>query len=197
MAIDSGDVPWPLVAYKDEVKYSLFRRWIEEHLDHGMFIHPNVMPVIIPQFGYSICSLTEEVIKEGSIITQTPKRFILSPRNVSSPELAQIFASDDCAEKDYSPLVKLTLAYIYECCQEQNSPWYGYLTSLCGPDTPFFWEYEELELLFGTQAYEQFDKNIVFPSPRLTDAGAHDSRLLRQPCSAVSGHALRAFWTSC
>ncbi len=197
MAVNSEVLPSPLVAYNDEVKYSLFRPWIEEHLSHGMFIHPNVMPVIIPQFGYAICSLTEEVIKEGSIITQTPKRCILSPRNVSSPELAQILVSDEYAEKENTPLVKLTLAYIYECCQDKNSPWYGYLTSLCVPDSPFFWEPEERELLLGTQAYEEFDKNIVFPSLRLTDTGAHDSRLLRQLCSAISAHALRAFWTSC
>lgn len=162
MVVEDAVIPSPLVAYKDEVKYSLFREWIIEHLEHGLFVHPNVMPVMIPQFGYAITSLTDEVIKEGSIITQTPRRCVLSPRNVSSPELAQVFASDEYGEQDFTPIVKLTLAYIYECCQDKNSPWYGYLTSLCVPDSPFFWDLDELELLFGTQTYAEYCQNIVF-----------------------------------
>jgi hypothetical protein len=174
MAVDIA-VPSPLVAYNNDRNLSLFREWVEQHLEHGMFVHPNVMPVIIPGFGNGVVALTDQVIKDGSIISQTPKRCILSPRNVSRPELARILASDECEDQDYTPIVKLTLAYLYECCQGENSPWHGYLTSLCVPDCPYFWEPDERELLVGTQTYAEHVQNIVISlSSTLTNAGEHD-----------------------
>ena len=155
--------PTPLIAYKHDKRLSLFVHWIEDRIDSGIWFHPNTTPVHITQFGYGISAVSDKLIAAGQLLAQVPKRWILSPRNVSSPELAEILASDEYKE-DLTPTMKLTIAYIYESCKGEQSPWYGYLTSLNIPDVPFFWDADEVELLKGTHAHEEHLLNYVFPS---------------------------------
>jgi hypothetical protein len=152
--------PSPLIAYKHDNRLSLFVHWLEDRIDAGIWFHPNTTPVHITQFGYGISAVSDKLIAAGQLLAQVPKRWILSPRNVSSPELAQILAGDEYKE-DLTPTMKLTIAYIYESCKGEQSPWYGYLTSLNIPDVPFFWDADQVELLKGTHAHEEHLLNYV------------------------------------
>lgn len=152
--------PSPLIAYKHEDRLVTFVNWCEERCADGMWMHPETQPIYIATHGNSIAAMSTAVISKGSLLSQVPKRWILSPRNVSSPELAQILNSEEYMD-EMTSVMKTTIAYIYESCRGVKSPWYGYFTSLSIPDTLLLWEPDEVALLKGTLAHEQYILDYV------------------------------------
>ena len=170
--------PSPLIAYNHEKRLSAFITWLENRVEDGIWFHSNLCPVYIAQFGSSICNVPDQVIPAGTILSSTPKRWILSPRTVSSQQLVEVLASDECND-DLTPMMKLTIAYIFECCKGEASPWYGYLTTLNVPDVPYFWNADEVDMLKGTHAHEEHLLHYVSPVIMFLISGSYH-RLIQE-----------------
>lgn len=127
--------------------FSDFDNWLFSHKFDGLYLHSSLSPIHNPLWTYGLGAHTTRDLTAGTVVARIPKQCMLSVRTVSNDVLRDALQS----EEDVQGIVGLTIAYIYENCKLEESPFHGYLTSFQFPDVPRFWRADEKLLLKGTE----------------------------------------------
>lgn len=120
--------------------------FINTNRHKGLWIHPSLTFIFSERYKFGVGAFSTVDLTENTIVVKIPKSCVLSVRNLDSMVLQDILLCGD-----FEGLVGLTVAYIYESCKGERSPFYGYLTCFTYPDVPLMWKQEETELLKGSE----------------------------------------------
>jgi hypothetical protein len=164
--------PSPLVRNPTSVGLGLFRRtsphgvdyplesfqqWLTERKRKGLFIHESLAFIFNYNWDYGVGAFMTDGLKDQTTIVKIPKVFTLSQRTVSNEALRTILAENT----ELDAMSKLAIAYIFESCKREESPFFGYLSIITLPDVPRLWHADELWYLRGTEAEIPFEKSRV------------------------------------
>jgi len=146
----STSTPTPHEAFK------FLRQWVDAHRRSGVYLDQNLVFAHDPQWGNGFVALTPWGIPADTTVVKMPKSHCLTARTVNSPQLRELLRSSQ-----FDPVTAMTIAYMYECRPDYNSPWSGYLGCLSLPDVPRLWVDEEKAWLKGTDIEDQtFDFDV-------------------------------------
>jgi hypothetical protein len=136
----------PIIYKNSGTKYRFLTGWLRERERDGIYLHPSLSLLYNPEWKYGIGAATTVALEKGTVVARIPKSLILSPRTVTNHLLRDILVA-----RDMTGIVGLTIAYIFEVCRMEDSPFGGYLVTMTFPKVPRAWRREEKEILKGTE----------------------------------------------
>lgn len=134
-----------------------FIQWITDNFKKGLWMHNSLCWLYNEQWDFGLGAPHTSGLTEETIIVKVPKSLILTPRSVSHPELRKILMES----MHLDAMCKLALAYIFESCMREDSPFFHYLSYITFPDVPRLWKDDELEMLRGTEFEVPYEKSKV------------------------------------
>jgi hypothetical protein len=137
----------------------LFNEWIRANEKNGLWMHGSLTWVFNESSDFGVAAPWTDGLNNGETIVKVPKSLILSPHTVSNPEFRQILKENT----NLDPMCKLAVAYIFESCLREMSPFFGYMSYITFPDLPRLWDDDELKLLRGTEVEIPYQKSKVYP----------------------------------
>jgi hypothetical protein len=145
-------MPFPLdlaatFVYNEWPTLSLFTLWIQQHASDGVFLHPSLCFVQNSAYGFGVACHEFMALRKGTVIARIPKKFILSVRTVSNPELRNLLR-----QKDLVDVIGLSIAYLYECSLGPQSQFFEYLLSFAVCPSPQIWD-ENIQRLLSRCEY--------------------------------------------
>jgi hypothetical protein len=136
---------------------NLFHAWITERSTKGLFVHESLAFIYNRNWEHGIGAFMTEGLKDQTTIVKIPKIFTLSQRTVSNEALRTILTENT----ELDAMCKLAIAYIFESCKGEESPFYGYLSIITLPDVPRLWGETEYHFLKGSGAEMPYEKSYV------------------------------------
>jgi hypothetical protein len=152
-------------------------------------MHDSLTWVFNENSDFGVAAPWTDGLKNRETIVKVPKSLILSPQTVSNPEFRKILLENTKLD----PMCKLAIAYIFESCLREMSPFFGYLSYITFPDVPRLWDDDELELLHGTEAEIPYEKSRVYPSQFETKRRDTWMTSLEQRCHLFCGSTVICF----